>query len=133
MGTVVPDSESASTGMSPMQEALVRTPLAALNTSRQGRALTRRLRSFVTLPVQPESGCAKKSRDPTTEESCDLSGFGRSRDTFVVFACRSRGEMLTRCSIAADSAARGRPERWSPRGGPGESNSSRGSPRVLEG
>ena len=93
--TILPEDVIASTGMSPMQTARVRTPLAALNTSRHGRVLTRRLRSGVTLPVQPESGCAKKNMELTTDESCDLSIFGRPLGALVAFARRSPGAMLT--------------------------------------
>ena len=48
------------TGRSPMQVAVATSPVAARNVSWQGRMFMRRDRSKVMLPVQPESGWARR-------------------------------------------------------------------------
>ena len=56
-----PSLHLTKTGMSPMQSAVVMTPVADLNFSPHGLVLTRWLRTFVKDPEQPESTVASKA------------------------------------------------------------------------
>ena len=70
-----PDESRVMTGISPMSVQRPKPPLACPNTSSQGLVLTRRVQSFVRLPVHPESGVAQKvGRSPILLGS-DLMAF----------------------------------------------------------